>query len=241
MTEIDRVAPGGTPLDAPDRLLAALDTATSPLEVRLIFDRAEALVDVAKRARVADEQLRAYVAVSLKAQRRGGELLKATPRSKGRPWHGLPTIAEVMGLEANKAKHVAENWLAVAEVPEHLFDEYVTRPGPMPSRAGLLRFRQHRPRRSPGRPRADGAPTAARQQHPSAGQRPDRLRIVPDRVDVEGDLARRHKAEAWQECVEWFARQQGTWRVVDACLQAAEAVNPYADTPRSSAEREGRS
>jgi hypothetical protein len=53
------------------------------------------------------------------------------------------------------------------------------------------------------------------------------LRIVPD-PPAEDDVPRQLKAEAWQECVEWFARQIGSWRVADACLQAAEAVNPYA-------------
>lgn len=232
MTALEPRDQSGT-LDAPERLEAALEAATSPMEVRLIFDRAEALVDVAKRARMADEDLRRFVAVSLKAQRRGGQLLKETPRSKGRPWHGLPTIAEVMGLEPHRARHVAENWLAVAEVPDHLFEEYVARSGPMLSRAGLLRFRQHRPKRPPGRPRADGSPPQSA-----------RLRAVPDSPVVrvppppQADPNRALKAEAWQECVEWFARQQGAWRVPVVCIKAAEAMNPYADqAPEKEASR----
>ena len=55
-----------------NRLLADLEAAKTVPEVRLIFDRAEALYDAAKRARVAEDQLRLYAAISLKAQRRGG-------------------------------------------------------------------------------------------------------------------------------------------------------------------------
>ena len=189
------------------RLLADLEAAQTVPEVRLVFDRAEALYDAAKRARVSEEQLRIFAGVSLRAQRRGGELLKATPRSKGRPWHGQPTIAELLDLPASKAAHVAQDWLMIAQVPEDLFEEYVTKPG-LPSRAGLLRFGLRRPKRPPGRP--SGQP---------------QLRGVPDARHWEADA----RAKGWQECVEWFAAQNGAWRVKDACLQAAEAANPYAE------------
>jgi hypothetical protein len=194
-----------------NRLLADLEAAQTVPEVRLIFDRAEALYDAAKRARVAEDQLRLYAAISLKAQRRGGELLKQTPRAKGRPWHGLPTISELLDLPPEKARHVADNWLAIAEVPEPLFEEYVTKPG-LPSRAGLLRFGLRIPKRAAGRPL--GQP----RQNPQ-------LRGVPDPRHWENDA----KAKGWQECVEWFAQQTGSWRVVDACLQAGEAANPYTE------------
>jgi hypothetical protein len=239
-SEIERATPAGV-LDAPDRLNAALDAASTPAEVRLIFDRAEALFEAAKRARVADEQLRAFAAVSLRAQRRGGELLQATPRAQtGMHVGQLPTIAELLGVPQNIARHVAENWLAVAKVPEHLFDEYVSRSERVPTRGGLLRYHQPRPRHPRQRPTAPHPATGEWRPHPSAGLRavPDREpdRIVPPRPP---DPNRALKAEAWQECVEWFARQRGTWRVVDACLQAAEAMNPYTDTPETSAGREG--
>lgn len=229
MTDVERHEPDGQ-VEAANRLLTALESATSPHEVRLIFDRAEALVDAAKRARVADEQLRQYVAVSLRAQRRGGEILKVTPRSKGRPWHGLPTIADVMGLPPNKAKHVAENWIAVAEVPEHLFDDYLTRQGIVPSRAGLLRF-SNRPKRSPGRPRADGTPPA-----PAAAPTP--LHAVPDDAPTTRREQLDHpafgralpdpRAEGWQACIDYLReRVPGRSRIPDGVLQAAEAANPY--------------
>ena len=208
--------PEGGALDAPERLVAALEAASSPREVRLIFERSEALIEVAKRARVAESDLRGYLVASLLAQRRGGEMLAAIPRARSGAHVGrLPTIEEILGLPLHIARHIADNWRTVAAVPEHLFTEYVTREtGPLPSRAGLVRY--HQPRR----------------KHPTPP--PDRLRVVPE---PQPDPNRALKAEAWLECVEWFARQMGTWRVVDVCLQAAADANPYAD--RASSEAEG--
>lgn len=201
MTDIEpRETPGV--LDSAQRLLRELEAATSATEVRLIVDRAEALKDVAKRARMTDEQLRLFAGLSLRAQRRGGELLRATPRSRGGRGK-LPSVAEVLDLPEHKAKHVAEDWLAVAEVPEDLFDTYLTRQGPVPTRAGLLRFRQPRgPRRRPGRPP---------------------LQPVPEPPAWEVDA----RAQGWQEAVQWLAEHAVAGATVAECLGALEEANPY--------------
>jgi hypothetical protein len=213
-------------------LIAELERAETAAEVRLVFDRAQALVDVAKRARVAEDQLRLYAEVSLRAQRRGGEMLKATPRAVGRDSASAPSLATLLELPHQKARHLAEDWLKVAEIPEYMFENYLARHDAIPTHKGLLRFRGPGPKRPAHRPRRDGAPSPEPVSEPRKG-----LRLVPDKETERPTAVHPSilaaQAEAWNACVAWFARHSA--HDESDIFALAEAANPY-DPPQA---REG--
>ena len=215
-------------------LVAALEQAHSVVEIRVIFDQAQAFVDVAKRARLADDQVRAAAVISLRAQRRGGELLKITPRAEGRPSADKPSLSTLLGLPREQARHLAEDWMKVAEIEEYVFENYLAQRDKIPTFKGLLRFRGPGPKRPAHRPRKDGSTSPAPTSEPRK-----RLSLVPQKESEPpasavhpSILAAQH--EAWNACVAWFAARHPS--MPEQMLAAAEAANPY-DHPHT---REGR-
>lgn len=214
-------------------LNADLEMAQTPADIKVVVARAQALHDVARRAQLADDQVKSVAAVALRAMRRGGEILNITPRAVGRSSAELPSLATLLEMPASKAKHVAEDWLTVAAVPEMIFEEYLRLPDHIPTRAGLLRYKQPKIKRPAHRPRRGQTFEPEPEPEPEPPP-PTRLRVVPQKDDEpEEPMESSHhpallaaQAEAWNQCVAWFARQTDP-RVPDHLLLEAEDSNPY--------------
>jgi len=137
--------------DKIERALAALAEAGRTLAkvrsigaVKEIHDAAEAQIAAAKRAGLPREVQNALAELSLRAARRGGELLAETPLSYGgRPRKDIASTHAKTLRELGLNKNQSSRWRRLATIPVELFEGHLAesrRLGKAPSAAKLLRL-----------------------------------------------------------------------------------------------------
>jgi len=117
-----------------DRARLALEQASTIDEVREIHDQAEALRIYARQSRQSREMQNRCAEITLRAERRAGDLLAAQPKHPG----GRPAKAETgtaggtcfddrprTYADLGFTKQTAHRWQAVAAVPEAAFERFI--------------------------------------------------------------------------------------------------------------------
>ena len=111
---------------------SALMQAKNIDEVKDIRDKAEAMRAYAKQAGDSSEMQNMCAEIKLRAERRGGELLREMEKNKGGwankescsnivlPQDDLPKLAD-LGID----KMQSSRWQAIAQLPEEVFEEYL--------------------------------------------------------------------------------------------------------------------
>ena len=130
----------------------ALALADSLPEVMRLINGAELAREYVKRANASEHAQREWAEYSLRAQRKAGEILRATPKAKGGGDQStgntvlpVPTLKDVLGADTNgEAKMKAARWQDVADIPAPVFEEYVANAAEL-TRSRLLRLgRDHK-------------------------------------------------------------------------------------------------
>jgi N6-adenosine-specific RNA methylase IME4 len=109
-----------------DAAFQALANANTPEELIDLADRAEAMRSYAKRARLGMKAQNRCAEVRLRAERKIGELLAATPRLHGRPKsvlgeNTLPRLSQI-GISDRKISHRGQR---LAAIPAAEFEAYL--------------------------------------------------------------------------------------------------------------------
>lgn len=138
-----------------DAALAAVTDVSDPAQAERLLAHVHLMADAVRLGKLGQDQVRRWAVVTLRAERKFGELLG--PAAQG----GDRRSDQVTSANLTGADRVARNAARkVAAVPEAAFEAYVT-DKPSPTRSGLLR--------KPKQPKTPGAKPA---QRTSPGTRP---------------------------------------------------------------------
>lgn len=95
-------------------------------EVKNIRDRAEALRTYAKQAGESLEMQNICAEIKIRAERKGGEILKETPREQGKRTDLTSSQDTTKLQEVDISKDQSSRWQKIADIPEEKFEQHIT-------------------------------------------------------------------------------------------------------------------
>jgi phage N-6-adenine-methyltransferase len=145
-SRVSALAPSTPSLELLAQARAAVERVTSVDDAKSIRDKAEALRAYAKQAGEGLAIQNECAEIKIRAERRAGELLKATPKRTGGAamrarYHDDPAVPPTLD-EIGISRSQSSRWQTMAKLPEEQFEEHIAEvrdAGAELSSAGVLR------------------------------------------------------------------------------------------------------